>query len=49
MAVVIDKDGSTLVALLGKFALQLRIKTHFVGIIWLTETHSPGLVAMKTL
>ncbi len=28
-AVVVDKDGSALIALLGKFALQLHIETHF--------------------
>ncbi len=29
MAVVADKDSSALVVLLGKFALQLQVKTHF--------------------
>ncbi len=31
MAIVVDKDGGTLVALLGKFAFQLSIETHFGG------------------
>jgi hypothetical protein len=29
MAVGVDKDGSALIALLGKFSLQLHIETHF--------------------
>jgi hypothetical protein len=28
-AIVVDKDGGALIALLGKFAIQLCIKTHF--------------------
>ncbi len=31
MDVVVDEDGGTLVALLGKFAFQLHIETHFSG------------------
>ena len=29
VAEVVDKDGSALVALLGEFAFQLRINSHF--------------------
>ncbi len=30
-AIVVDEDSGTLIALLGKFAFQLRVETHFGG------------------
>jgi hypothetical protein len=49
VAEMVDKDSGAFVALLGEFAFQLCKKSHSVDVIWSTETHSPGLVATKTL
>ncbi len=47
--VVVDEDGSAAIALLGKLPLSCATNPSSVDVIWSTETHSPGLVATKTL
>ncbi len=47
-AVVVDEDCGASVLLFGEFSLHLCINLTSVDVIWLTETHFPGLVVIKT-
>jgi hypothetical protein len=45
---VVHEDGRCLVSLLGECPFSCAKKPTWVETMWVTDTHSPGLVATKT-